>query len=121
MCEQSLGLINRFKLEIHLFLIFVESFDDFRIHRFGRGTNCSITPFNDNFTITLVFSKFETGNDMFEIQEKFGQLVDQWRFMDATFAPRIEFRDEANFWVRRYNSPFIGMLPILRGVINVRA
>jgi hypothetical protein len=56
---------------------------------------------------------------MFEIQEKFGQLVGQWRFMDATFAPRIEFRDEANYWVRRYNSALIGMLPILRGVINV--
>ena len=58
---------------------------------------------------------------MFEIQEKFGQLVDQWRFMDASFAPRIEFRDEARFWIRRYESPFIGMVPVLRGVINVRA
>ena len=56
---------------------------------------------------------------MFEIQEKFGQLVGQWRFMDATFAQRIEFRDEANYCVRRYNSALIGMLPILRGVINV--
>jgi hypothetical protein len=44
---------------------------------------------------------------MFEIQEKFGQLVDQWRFMDATFAPRIEFRDEARFWVRHYDSSFL--------------
>ena len=58
---------------------------------------------------------------MFEIQEKFGQLVDQWRFMDASFATRIEFRDEADFWVRRYESSFIGMLPVLRGVINVQA
>ena len=56
---------------------------------------------------------------MFEIREKFGQLVDQWRFMDSTFAPLIEFRDEARFWVRRYASPFIGMLPAFRGVINV--
>ena len=56
---------------------------------------------------------------MFQIQEKFRQLVDQWRFMDATFAPLIEFRDEANYWVRRYESPFIGMLPAFRGVINV--
>ena len=56
---------------------------------------------------------------MFQIQEKFRQLVDQWRFMDATFAPMIEFRDEANYWVRRYESPFIGMLPAFRGVINV--
>ena len=56
---------------------------------------------------------------MFQIQEKFRQLVDQWRFMDATFAPLIEFRDEATYWVRRYESPFIGMLPAFRGVINV--
>ena len=56
---------------------------------------------------------------MFQIQEKFRQLVDQWRFMDATFAPLIEFRDEANYWVRQYESPFIGMLPAFRGVINV--
>ena len=27
---------------------------------------------------------------MFQIQQKFRRLVDQWRFMDATFAPRIE-------------------------------
>ena len=58
---------------------------------------------------------------MFQIQEKFRQLVDQWRFMDATFAPLIEFRDEVNNWVRRYESQFIGMLPALRGVIDLWA
>ena len=55
----------------------------------------------------------------FNIQEKFRHLVDQWRFADPTFAPLIEFRDENRFWVREYESPFIGMLPAFRGVINV--
>ena len=26
------------------------------------------------------------------VKEKFGQLVDQWRFFEPSFAPMIEFR-----------------------------
>jgi hypothetical protein len=33
-------------------------------------------------------------------------LVQQWRFMDASFAPMIQFRDESQGWVRNYESPY---------------
>ena len=56
---------------------------------------------------------------MFGIKEKFGQLVDQWRFMDATFAPLIQFRDEHERWVRSYHSQYQAIRPMFRGVINV--
>jgi len=41
---------------------------------------------------------------MFGLREKFGMLVQQWRFMDASFAPLIQFRNESQGWQRTYVS-----------------
>ena len=38
------------------------------------------------------------------VKEKFGQLVDQWRFFEPSFAPMIEFRDIDGVWVRTYHA-----------------
>jgi len=43
---------------------------------------------------------------MFGLREKFGMLVQQWRFIDASFAPLIQFRNESQGWVRNYESPY---------------
>jgi len=43
---------------------------------------------------------------MFGLREKFGMLVQQWRFMDASFAPLIQFRDDSRGWVRNYESGY---------------
>jgi hypothetical protein len=40
-------------------------------------------------------------------------LVQQWRFMDASFAPLIQFRDESQRWERTYNSNLHGKSEIL--------
>ena len=41
---------------------------------------------------------------MFGLREKFGMLVQQWRFMNASFAPLIQFRNESQGWQRTYVS-----------------
>ena len=48
---------------------------------------------------------------MFGLREKFGMLVQRWRFMDASFAPLIQFRNESQGWERTYTSNY--HLPIL--------
>lgn len=59
---------------------------------------------NGQRTVELIFvgRHRSTVQQMFEIREKFRQLVNEWRFIDPTFAPHIEFRDEWNIWYRRY-------------------
>jgi hypothetical protein len=43
---------------------------------------------------------------MFGLREKFGMLVQRWRFMDESFAPLIQFRDESQGWERTYKSTY---------------
>jgi hypothetical protein len=56
---------------------------------------------------------------MFGLREKFGMLVQQWRFMDASFAPMIQFRDESQGWVRTYESPYHLMVMPYGGIISI--
>jgi hypothetical protein len=56
---------------------------------------------------------------MFGLREKFGMLVQQWRFMDASFAPMIQFRDESQGWVRNYESPYHLMVMPYGGLFDV--
>ena len=49
---------------------------------------------------------------MFGLREKFGMLVQQWRFMDSSFAPLIQFRNESQGWERTYTSNYhLAVLP----------
>jgi len=52
--------------------------------------------------IIFVSRHKSTMQRMFGIKDKFGQLVKEWRFMDSTFAPLIQFRDEYSGWYRFY-------------------
>jgi len=56
---------------------------------------------------------------MFGLREKFGMLVQQWRFMDASFAPMIQFRDESQGWVRNYESAYRFMMLPYGGIISI--
>ena len=56
---------------------------------------------------------------MFGLREKFGMLVQQWRFMDESFAPMIQFRDESQGWVRNYESPYHLMVMPYGGIISI--
>jgi hypothetical protein len=56
---------------------------------------------------------------MFGLREKFGMLVQQWRFMDASFAPMIQFRDESQGWVRSYESAYRLMMMPYGGHVHV--
>ena len=67
-----------------------------RIRKHMRGMRTEELIFVSRYQFTM--------QRMFGLREKFGMLVQQWRFMDASFAPLIQFRNESQGWQRTYVS-----------------